>query len=326
MFNTIMKLRLGVCAIVCSAAVTGPATAQQYPAKPVRIIVAYPAGGPNDLSARAVAQKLSEALGQNFIVENRAGAAGNIGSQFVAKAAPDGYTLLNGAGALTITAATTKNPGYDVSKDFAPISLTAMSGFVLAAHPSVPATSVKDLIALARARPGQLSYASSGVGAPPHLAGELLKTMAKIDILHVPYKGVGQSITDLVGGQIDMMFTAGPNAVPHVKTGRLRALGVSTQRRSSLLPNVPTISESGLPGFDIGTWFALLAPAGTPPEIVNRLNAAVVRGVQTPEFRDTLTSQGMDPVSSTPAELSAHIQKELVKFAKIVQNAKIQPE
>jgi tripartite-type tricarboxylate transporter receptor subunit TctC len=185
---------------------------------------------------------------------------------------------------------------------------------------------VKELIALAKARPGQLTYASSGMGAPPHLAGELLKTMAKINILHVPYKGVGQSITDLVGGQVDMMFASPPNALPHVKSGRLKALAVSTAKRSSLLPDVPTISESGLKGFEIGTWWALLAPAGTPTDIVNRLNAIVVKMVQMRDFREHLSSQGLDPQSSTPAELSAHIQRELVKFAKLVQSANIQPE
>src|SRR5688572_24691239 len=193
------------------------APAQTYPSKPIRIVVAYPAGGPNDISARTVGQKLAELLGQPVVVENRPGAAGNIGSQLVAQAPPDGYTLLNGASALTIAPALSKNLPYDVAKDLAPISLTCTSGFVLAVHPSVPAGSVKELIALAKSRPNQLKYASSGVGAPPHLAGELLKNMAKVEILHVPYKGVGQSISDLVAGHIDMMFTSPPNAVPQVK-------------------------------------------------------------------------------------------------------------
>jgi len=312
--------------IAAPACIPFAAHAQAYPAKPVRIVVAYPPGGPNDLSARTVGQKLSEALGQPVIVENRAGAAGNIGSQYVAASPPDGYTLLNGASALTIAPALTRNLNYDVAKDFAPISLTAVSSFVLAAHPSVPVNSIKELIALARSKPGQLNYASSGVGAPPHLAGELLKNMAKIDILHVPYKGVGQSISDLVGGQVDMMFTSPPNAVPHVKTGRLKALAVSTAQRSPLLPDVPTIAESGLKGFEIGTWFGLLAPAGTSADIVNRLNAATVKIVGTPEFRERMSSQGMDPRSSTPAEFSAHIRAELAKFARLVQSAQIKAE
>ncbi|MBI4190374.1 MAG: tripartite tricarboxylate transporter substrate binding protein [Betaproteobacteria bacterium] len=311
------------------AAVSSAATvahAQSYPVKPIRIVVAYPPGGPNDLSARTVGQKLSEALGQPVIVENRAGAAGNIGSQYVAASAPDGYTLLNGASALTIAPALTKNLNYDVVKDFAPISLTTVSSFVLAAHPSVPVNSIKELIALAKSRPGQLNYASSGVGAPPHLAGELLKNMAKIDILHVPYKGVGQSITDLVGGQVDMMFTSPPNAIPHVKSGRLKALAVSTARRSPLLPDVPTIAESGLKGFEIGTWFGLLAPAGASADIVNRLNGAIVKIVNTADFRERLSSQGMDAMSSTPAEFSAHIKAELAKFSRLVQAARIRAE
>ena len=313
----------------CGAAVllaASAAVAQTYPSKPIRIVVAYPAGGPNDISARTVGQKLSELLGQPVVVENRPGAAGNIGSQLVAQSPPDGYTLLNGASALTIAPALSKNLAYDVAKDFAPISLTCVSGFVLAVHPSVPASSVKELIALAKARPNQLKYASSGVGAPPHLAGELLKNMSRTEILHVPYKGVGQSISDLVAGHIDMMFTSPPNAVPQVKARKIKALGVSMMTRSPLLPEVPTLNESGLKGFEIGTWFGLLAPAGTPPEIVNRLNAATVKVVAARDFRDQMAAQGLDARSSTPAEFSAHIRAELAKFAKLVREAKIQPE
>jgi tripartite-type tricarboxylate transporter receptor subunit TctC len=308
------------------ALVAPGAHGQAYPVKPIRLISAYPPGGPNDLSARAVGQGLSELLGQPVVVENRAGAAGNIGSQYVATSAPDGYTLLNGASALTIAPALKKDLGYDVSKDFAPISLTTVSSFVLAVHPSVPANSLKELIALAKARPGQLSYASSGVGAPPHLAGELLKTMAAIDILHVPYKGVGQSISDLVAGHIGMMFTSPPNAIPQVKAGKIKALAVSTATRSPLLPDVPTVSESGLKGFEMGTWFGVLAPAGTPVEIVNRLNAATRKVVDAPQLRERLATVGLDPRSSTPEEFAAHIRTELKKFARIVQQAGIKPE
>lgn len=302
------------------------AAAPGYPSKPIKVVVAYPPGGPNDLSARTVAQKLTEALGQPVLVENRPGAAGNIGSHTVARSAPDGYTLLNGASALTIAPALTRNLNYDVVNDFVPISLTAMSSFVLAVHPSVPVNSVKELIALAKARPGQLNYASSGVGAPPHLAGELLKTMANINIHHIPYKGVGQSISDLVGGQVDMMFTSPPNAIPHVRAGKLKALAVSTAKRSPLLPDVPTVSESGLKGFAIGTWFGLLAPAGTPRDIVERLNASIVRIMADAELRERLSSQGLDPVSSTPEQFAAHIKSELAKFARIVKTAGIKPE
>ena len=319
-----LVVRMFCCAVACATA--GGVYAQTYPVKPIRIIVAYPPGGPNDISARSVGQKLSELLGQPVIVENRPGAAGNIGSQQVAASPPDGYTLLNGASALTIAPAITKNLQYDVAKDFAPISLTAVSSYVLAAHPSVPASSIKELIALARSHPGQLKYASSGVGAPPHLAGELFKRMAKVDILHVPYKGVGQSISDLVAGHIDMMFTSPPNAIPQVKAGKLKALAVSTSRRSPLLPNVPTISESGLKGFEMGTWFGLLAPAGTNPDIVNRLNGATVKVVAMADFRERVSSQGLDPTSSTPAEFAAHIKAELSKFARIVREAGIQAE
>ncbi|OGA51549.1 MAG: hypothetical protein A3G24_15285 [Betaproteobacteria bacterium RIFCSPLOWO2_12_FULL_62_13] len=308
------------------SALGAPAAAQGYPSKPIKIVVAYPPGGPNDLSARTVGQKLSEALGQPVVVENRPGAAGNIGSLVVARSAPDGYTLLNGASALTIAPALRKDLKYDVVKDFAPISLTVIGSFVLAVHPSVPVNSVRQLIALAKARPGQLTYASSGVGAPPHLAGELLKTMANVNIHHIPYKGVGQSISDLVGGHVDMMFTSPPNAIPHVRAGKLKALAVSIAKRSPLLPEVPTVSESGLKGFEIGTWFGLLAPAGTPRQIVDLLNANIVRIMADPEVRQRLSNQGLDPVSSTPEQFAAHIKSGLVKFAKIVKTAGIKPE
>jgi len=315
-----------VVSVAAVSSVTTAAHAQSYPVKLIKIVVPYPAGGPTDLSARAIGQKLSEALGQPVIVENRVGATGNTGSRFVASSAPDGYTLLNGGSALTIAPALIKNLNYDFAKDFAPISLTVVTSYVLAAHPSVPIRSIKELIARAKAHPGQLTYASSGVGGPPHLAGELLKQMTKINILHVPYKGVSQSINDLVGGHIDMMFTSPPLAIPHVKSGRLRALAVSGATRSPLLPDVPTISESGVKGFEMGTWLGLLAPAGTPADIVDRLNGAIVKIVNTPDFRERLSSQGMDPVSSTPAEFAAYIKAEIAKFARLVQAAGIQPE
>jgi tripartite-type tricarboxylate transporter receptor subunit TctC len=300
--------------------------AQTYPSKPIRIVVAYPPGGPNDLSARTLGHRLAESLSQPVVIENRTGAGGIIGSQFVATSPPDGYTLLNGAGAMTITPALNKNVPYNVARDFAPISLTAISSFVLAVHPSVPANSVKSLLPLAQARPGQLKYASAGVGTPPHLAGELLKTMTGVNILHVPYKGVGQSITDLIAGHIDMMFTSLPAAMPHVSTGKLKALAVSTRMRSPLLPAIPTVHESGVKGFEMQTWFGLLAPAGTPADIVNRLNTAVVTIVAMPDLRERLSSQGMDPQSSTPGEFSARIHSELAKFADLVRAARIQPE
>ncbi len=321
-----LACRAMVTLVASAFALATAAQAQGYPLKPIKIVVAYPPGGPNDLLARTLAQRLSEALGQAVVVENRSGAAGNIGAQYVAVSTSDGYTLLCGASALTIAPALVKHLSYDVVKDFAPISIAAIGSFVLAAHPSVPANSIKELIALAKAHPGQLTYPSSGVGAPPHLAGELLKNMAHIDILHVPYRGVGQAISDLVGGQFDMEFTPPPNAVPLVKSGRLKALGVSTAKRSPLLPDVPTIAESGLPGFEIGTWWGLLAPAGTPTDIINRLNGAVVKIVNTTDFRERLSSQGIDPTSSTPSEFTAHIKAEVAKFSRLIQVAGIRAE
>jgi tripartite-type tricarboxylate transporter receptor subunit TctC len=300
--------------------------AQGYPVKPIRIVVAYPPGGANDVAARTLGQKLSEALGQAVTVENRSGAAGNIGAQYVAGSPPDGYTLLCGASALTIAPALVKHLSYDVAKDFAPISMIAGAAPVLATHPSVPANSVKELVALAKARPGQLTYASSGVGAPPHLAGEMLKNMAQIDILHVPYRGAGQSISDLVGGQFDMLFTPATPVAPLAKAGRLKVLGVTTARRSSLLPEVPTIAESGVKGYELGTWWGLLAPAGTADDIISRLNNAVVKTVNTVEFRERLSAQGIDPGGSTPAEFAAHIKAEIAKFSRLVKAAGIHPE
>ena len=278
------------------------------------------------LVARTLGVRLAEHFGQAVVIENRTGAGGNIATQYVAGAPPDGYTLLNGASAMTIAPALNKNVSYNVVRDFAPISLSTIGSFVLAVHPSLPANNVKDLLALAKERPGQLTYASAGVGTPPHLAGELLKTMTGVNILHVPYKGVGQSITDLVAGHIEMMFTSLPTAMPHVGSGKLKAVAVSTPRRLPLLASTPTLHESGVKGFEMQTWFGLLAPVGVPADIINRLNAATVMIVGTPDFRERLSSQGMDPKSSTPAEFSAHIKSELTKFAGLVRAAKIQPE
>lgn len=314
--------------IACLSALGGMTAihAQNYPSKPVKIIVGFPPGGPNDLTARTLGIRLAEQLGQPVIIENRTGAGGNIASQFVAGAPPDGYTLLHGASAMTIAPALNKNVPYNMVREFAPVSLSATSSFVLAVHPSVPARNVKELLALAKARPGQLKYASAGIGTPPHLAGELLKTMTGVNILHVPYKGVGQSITDLVAGHIEMMFTSLPTAMPHVGGGKLKAVAVSTLARLPLLPATPTIHESGVKGFEMQTWFGLLAPAGVPADIINRLHAATAMIVGTPEFRERLSSQGIDPKSCTPAEFAAHIKSELAKFAALVRDAKIQPE
>jgi tripartite-type tricarboxylate transporter receptor subunit TctC len=293
--------------------------AQTYPAKPIRLIAAYPAGGPSDIVARAVAQRVGEVLGQSILVENRAGAGGNVGFEAGAKAPPDGYTLLLGAGAMTIAPAIYPKLGYDVVRDLAPIALVASSTFVLMVHPAVPASSPSDLIRLARARPGVLNVGSAGLGSPPHLAAELFQSMAKIKIVHLPYKGATPALTALLGGETDLYFGGISSAVPHVQSARLRGLAVTSRKRASALPNLPTLDASGLKGFDISTWFGLMAPMGTPAEIIQRVHAATVKAIARPEMQQTLLSLGFEPEPMTPEQFSAHVKAELKKFADIVK-------
>ena len=309
-----------------AAAGSDAATAQTYPAKPIRIVVAYPAGGANDIIARAVGQRLSEVLGQPVIVDNRGGGGGTIGADLAAKSAPDGYALFMAAGAHALAPSLYAKLPYDIVADFAPISLTAKGAYLFAVHPSLPVRSVKELIAFARARPGQLNFASSGIGAPPHLAGELFKSMAAIDITHVAYKGDTPALIDLVGGHVEMAFMTLSATAPHVKTGKLRGLGVTSRKRSGLVPELPPIGEAGLPGYEMSTWWGLLAPARTPAEIVGKLNAAVARIVSEPEFVQRLSSQGMDAESSTPDQFAAFIRSEKDKYAKLARAAGVKPE
>jgi len=295
------------------------AAEQTYPVKPLRLIVAYPAGGPSDLVGRTIAQRVGELLGTAVVVENRAGAGGNVGFEYVAKAAPDGYTLLLAAGAMTIAPSIYPKLGYDVVRDLAPISLVADSTFVLMVHPAVPAKSVKELVALARARPGVLNFGSAGLGSPPHLAGELFQSMAKVKMVHVPYKGATPALGALLGGEADLYFGGISSAVPHVKSGRLRGLAVTSKRRAAALPDLPTVDASGLQGFDISTWFGLMVPAGTPADIVKRLNAVTLKAVALPATRQTLLALGFEPQSNSPEQFAAHVKSELKKFAEIVK-------
>ena len=308
-------IALGVCQLAGGAS----AAEQRYPTKPLRLIVAYPAGGPSDIVGRATAQRLGEVIGTSVVVENRSGAGGNVGFEAAAKAAPDGYTLLLAAGAMTIAPSIYPKLGYDVVRDLAPISLIADSTFVLLVHPAVPAKSVKELIGLARARPGVLNVGSAGLGSPPHLASELFQSMAKVKTVHVPYKGATPALTALLGGEADLYFGGISSAVPHVKSGRLRAIAVTSRKRASALPALPTLDESGLRGFDISTWFGLMVPAGTAPEIIARLNAATVKAVALPEMQNTLLALGFEPQSNTPEQFAAHVKEELKKFAVIVK-------
>jgi len=296
------------------------AVAQIYPNKPIRVIVPVPAGGTPDVVARMVTPELANLLGQQFVVDNRGGAGGLIGAELAAKATPDGYTLLiSSPGALTILPHLRKTIPYDPLKDFAPISLISVGPFLLIIHPSVPAKTVKELIALAKAEPGKLNYASAGNGVANHLAMELFKSMAGVNITHVPYKGAPQAVTDVLAGHMDMMFNSIPPVLPHIKAGRVRALGGAAARRSPQLPEVPTISEAGVPGYESGNWFGLLAPAKTPKRIIARLNEVLVQVIQAPVTRSRFEAVGSDPVGNSPEEFSAFIQKDYETNGKIVK-------
>jgi tripartite-type tricarboxylate transporter receptor subunit TctC len=297
------------------------AHAQAFPNKPIRLVVPYPAGGPLDIMARAIGQKLTEAWKQPVVVDNRAGAGGNIGADLVAKAAPDGYTLLMGAVATqAINPALYSKIPYDPVKDFTPVALVAQVPNILVVNPTVPAKSVRELIDLARAKPGSLNFASGSTGSTGHLAGELFKTMAGVDMVHIPYKGAAPATTDLLAGQVQLMFDNLANALPNVKAGRLRALAVTTLNRSPAVPDLPTIAESGLPGFDLTTWFGVLVPAGTPAEIVDRLNAEIVRALDARDMRARLEKMGAEPpTNNTPERFAAFIRVEAEKYAKVVK-------
>jgi tripartite-type tricarboxylate transporter receptor subunit TctC len=304
------------------AACAGTALAQSYPTKTVRMIVPFPAGGATDIVARLVAQKLTEGWGQQVIVDNRGGAAGTIGSDLAAKAAPDGYTILVGTSSTHAVAPSlySRLP-YDPVKDFAPVVGLATSTITLSAHPSVPASNVKGLIALAKAKPDALSFASSGAGGISHLVGEMFKHQAGIQMLHVPYKGDAPALTDLVGGQVSLMFGTAVAFLPYIHSGKLKALAVTSLKRSPVLPNVPTVSESGLKGFEALQWFGIFAPAGTPRAIVTRINADTQKAVNTPEVKDRLAQLASEPLPGTPEQFGAFQRAEVAKWAKVVKAA-----
>ena len=309
------------------AVVTLTASAQQpFPHRAIRLIVPSLPGGGTDITARLIAPKMSEVLGQQVVVENRAGAASMIGSEAVARAAPDGHTLLMGIATLTINPHIQRKMPFDVVKDLTPVSQAVILPNVLITHPSVPAKTVKELIAFARAHPDQLNYASAGVGSNIHLAMALFLNMAKIKIVHVPYKGSGGAMVDLLSGQITTMTTTTLSAMPFVRTGRLRALGVTAAKRSVALPNVPTIAEAALPGYEAVQWYGVLAPAGTPRDVVGKLHAAVVRALQEAPVRERLLVDGAEPVGNTPDEFAAIIRNDLVKWGKVIKDAGITAE
>lgn len=309
---------------VLMAGACGLAHAQSYPAaRPIRFIVPYVPGGGVDFVGRTVAQKLAETWNHAVVVENRPGAGTNIGSELVARAAPDGHTLLVGGVPNTANMTLIRKMPYDVVKDFTPVCRMTTAPNVLVVHPSVPARSVKELIALAKAHRGELTFASAGVGSSNHLSGELFRIMAGIDIVHVPYKGGGAAVTDLLAGQVSMYFGTTPSSMPFVRAGRLRALAVTSAQRSAVVPDVPTIAESGLPGFEQSAWHGLLAPAGTPPAIIGKLNDEIVRILRLPEIADRLAAQGVDVIASSPAEFAAFIRQDVAEYAKLVKTAGI---
>ena len=296
--------------------------ADAYPAKPVRFVVAFPPGGGTDIIARAIAQKLAERIAQQVVVDNRPGAGGNIGTDIVAKSAPDGYTMLMGsAGPLAINASLFGKMPFDPIKDLAPVTLAASTPNVLVVHPSLRAATVKELIALAKARSGEINFASSGHGTPAHLAGELFNSMAGVKMVHVPYKGAAPALADLLGGQVQLMFSTMPPALPHVKDGKLRALAVTSAKRSPAAPDIPTLDEIALPGFEANTWHGVVVPAGTPATIVARLNREIVAILHLPDVVERFSSQGAEALGSTPEEFAAYIRSETLKWAKVVRDS-----
>ena len=307
-------------ALACCLALAGAgAAAQSYPVKPVRVITPFPPGAGVDIVTRLVAPRLGEGLGQQFVVDNRAGAAGHVGAEVAAHAVADGYTLLLAPASIVISATLYKKLNYNLEKDLEPIAVAASAPFVLVVHPSLPVRNVKELIALAKARPGTLLYASTGNGGTPHLAMEILKSKTGINVVHVPYKGTPPAVIDLIAGQVQLMFANTLSVLPHVKSGRLRALAISSAKRSAAAPELPTVAEAGVPGFEATTWFGLFAPTGTPAAIVQRLSAEIVRIVQLPDTREKLLAQGADPVGMPAAEFRPYFRSEISKWARIVQ-------
>ena len=307
-----------------AAAIAGPVASQPYPARPIRMIIGFPPGGGTDIIGRIVAQRLSEVLGQQILPDNRGGASGQIAAELTAKAPPDGYTVMMAhIAAISILPSLISKLPYDPQRDFSAISLVAIGPNLLVVHPSVPARNVKELVALAKARPGQLQYASPGSGTVQHLAAELFKLQAKVDMLHVPYKGSGQSIVDLIAGHVQLNFDSVPPVLPHVRTGRLRALAVTSEKRFSILPDIPTVSEGGVPGFDLSTWWGLVAPAAVNKDIIARLQAETVKLLRQPDVKEKIAFAGADTVGNTAEEFAAFIRAERAKYARIVKDANI---
>ena len=296
------------------------ALAQSYPAKPIHLIVPFPPGGPTDIVGRLVGHKLAEALGQPVVVDNRPGAGGTVGSSAAAKAAPDGYTLLYGStSTLAIAPSLYHDLAYDPRTAFAPISLVSRGPIIAAVNAQLPAKTLKDFIALAKSSPGRINYGSAGSGTPPHLAAELFKTVAGVDLVHVPYKGGGPAVSDLAGGQVQVIFEGLPTLLPHLKSGKVRALAITGAKRDPALPEVPTFAEAGLPGYDANFWNGLVAPAGTPAEVIARLNSVLVQALATPEVHAALVRLGLEAAGTTPQQFGDFIAAEIDKWARVVK-------
>ena len=312
---------------LAAALLATAALAQSYPEKPIRLIVPFAAGGGNDSVARLVGKRVSDSLGQQLVIDNRPGAGGVLGAELAAKAAPDGYTLfLGGVGSHAINPNLSDSLPYDPIRDFAPVALLAQAPLVLVVHPSVPADSFKAFVALARSRPGQLNYASNGNGSSSHLAAVMFDTMTGVDMVHVPYKGLSPALTDLLSGRVQLMFSSVVAILPHIKSEKLRGLAVTGRRRLPSMPDLPTIAESGLPGYEASSWYGVLAPAGTPREIVARLNAELVKALAQPEVRTSLLAEGAEPIGGTPEQFAAHIGSEKERLGKLIREAKIRLE
>ena len=318
---------MGFTVIIALLASIAGANAQSYPSKPTRIIVGFTAGGPSDIVARIVAQQLTERMGQSFIVENRVGATGTIGAEIVAKAPPDGYALyLASQTTHAVAPYMYAKIGYDPLKDFATVVRVVHNPLLMVVNPSFPVTSIKELIALAKARPGQINFATGGIGSSPHMSMELFKSMTKIEMVPIHYKGDGAAIIDVVGGQVPMLTSSMSALMPYVKSGKMRGIAVTGLKRSTVAPEFPTIAESGLPGFEVITWFGILAPAATPKDIVNRLNSEIVAAVQLPNVREQLTKMGFEIVANTPEQYAAFLREENVKWGKVVKDLGLKAE
>ncbi|HYC46807.1 MAG TPA: tripartite tricarboxylate transporter substrate binding protein [Burkholderiales bacterium] len=323
-------MRCLIASVLLGLAAAGHLHAQgaaSYPSKPIRIIVPFSPGGPADMLARPLGQGLTEAWGHQVIVDHRAGAGGIVGAELLSKAAPDGYTvMITTQGIAAVNPSLHKRLPYDTLRDFVGVTNAVGSANIMVVHPSLPATTVTDVIRIARSRPGQMSYGSAGNGSASHLGTEMFKSMAKVNIVHVPYKGAAPGVTDLIGGHVQLMIIGIPVALPQVRAGKLKAIGVTTQARSPAAPDIPTLNESGLPGYVVLNWYGVLAPAKTPREIVAKLQMELHRILHAPEMKSRMQAQGMEPIANTPDEFDAHIRSELVRWAKVVKDAGLKPD